>query len=251
MVIGAGHNGLVCAAYLAKAGLRTLLVEARSSVGGTASSELFGGGTVNICNCDHITFRTTPVIDELGLADHGLQYIDIDPAQRNMAWDGGPGWTIFHDVEQTIDSLAGTHPAEIDGYRRYLKAALPAVRMVLDNANDPPTLRSIGKKVIARRGHGATTLLRWSRRSAADVMRSFFTDEALRGPAMVTGPMVWGVSPELAGTGLGALTYAMRHVARVGRPVGGSGMVPESLRRAFEAAGGTLLLNTKVAHLTC
>ena len=68
---------------------------------------------------------------------------------------------------------------------------------------------------------------------------------------MVTGPMVWGVSPELAGTGLGALTYAMRHVARVGRPVGGSGMVPESLRRAFEAAGGTLLLDTKVAHLTC
>ena len=251
MVIGAGHNGLVCAAYLAKAGLRTLLVEARSSVGGTASSESFGGGTVNICNCDHITFRTTPVMDELGLADHGLQYIDIDPAQRNLAWDGGPAWTIFHDVEQTLDSLADTHPAEVDGYRRYLKAALPAARMVLDNANDPPSLMSIGKKVIARHGHGAATLLRWSRRSAADVMRSFFTDEALRGPGMVAGPMVWGVSPELAGTGLGALTYAMRHVARVGRPVGGSGMVPESLRRSFEAAGGTLRLNTKVAHLTC
>ena len=251
MVIGAGHNGLVCAAYLAKAGLRTLLVEARSSVGGTASSESFGGGTVNICNCDHITFRTTPVIEELGLADHGLRYIDIDPAQRNLAWDGGPAWTIFHDVEQTIDALAGTYPAEVEGYRRYLKAALPAARMVLDNANDPPSMMSIGRKVIARRGRGAATLLRWSRRSAADVMRSFFTDEALRGPAMVTGPMVWGVSPELAGTGLGALTYAMRHVARVGRPVGGSGMVPETLRRAFEAAGGTLLLNTKVAHLTC
>jgi beta-carotene ketolase (CrtO type) len=251
MVIGAGHNGLVCAAYLARAGLRTLLVEARTSVGGTASSESFGGGTVNICNCDHITFRTTPVIEELGLADHGLRYIDIDPAQHNMVWDGEPPWTIFHEVEQTIDSLAGTYPADVDGYRRYLKAALPAARMVLDNANDPPTLRSIGKKVIARHGHGATTLLRWSRRSAADVMRSFFTEEALRGPAMVTGPMVWGVSPELAGTGLGALSYALRHVARVGRPVGGSGMVPETLRRAFVAAGGTLLLNTKVAHLTC
>jgi beta-carotene ketolase (CrtO type) len=251
MVIGAGHNGLVCAAYLAKAGLRTLLVEARSSVGGTASSESFGGGTVNICNCDHITFRTTPVIEELGLTEHGLRYIDIDPAQRNIAWDGGPPWAIFHEVEPTIDSLAGTYPAEVEGYRRYLKAALPAARMLLDNANDPPTLQSISKKVIARHGHGAATLLRWSRRSAADVMRSFFTDEALRGPGMVTGPMVWGVSPELARTGLGALTYAMRHVARVGRPVGGSGMVPETLRRAFVAAGGTLLLNTKVALLTC
>ncbi|MGZ4680771.1 MAG: phytoene desaturase family protein, partial [Ilumatobacteraceae bacterium] len=104
---------------------------------------------------------------------------------------------------------------------------------------------------IARRGHGAATLLRWSRRSAADVMRQFFTTEALRGPAMVTGPMVWGVSPELSGTGLGALAYAMRHVGRVGRPEGGSGMVPETIRRAFEQAGGTLMLNTKVAHLTC
>ena len=235
MVIGAGHNGLVCAAYLAKAGMRTLLVEARSSVGGTASSELFAGGMVNICNCDHITFRTTPVIEELGLADYGLLYIDIDPAQRNLSWDGGPPWTIYHDVEQTIDSLARTYPAEVDGYRRYLKAALPAVRMVLDNANDPPSVATIARKVVARRGRGAATLLRWSRRSAADVMRSYFSEEALRGPAMVTGPMVWGVSPELTSTGLGALTYAIRHVGRVGRPVGGSGMVPESLRRAFEA----------------
>ena len=50
------------------------------SVGGTAASEPFAGATVNICNCDHLTFRTTPVIDELGLADHGLRYIDVDPA---------------------------------------------------------------------------------------------------------------------------------------------------------------------------
>ncbi len=251
MVVGAGHNGLVCAAYLAKAGLRTLLIEARSSVGGTASSEAFAGGTVNICNCDHITFRTTPVIDELGLAGFGLRYIDIDPAQRNMVWEGGPSWTIHHDVEQTIDSLARTYPTEVDGYRRYLRAALPAVQMVFDNANDPPSVKAIAKKVIARRGRGAATLLRWSRRSAADVMREFFASEALRGPAMVTGPMVWGVSPELSGTGLGALAYAMRHVGRVGRPEGGSGMVPETIRRAFEHAGGTLMLNTKVAHLTC
>ncbi len=251
MVIGAGHNGLVCAAYLAKAGLSTLLVEARSSVGGTASSESFAGGMVNICNCDHVTFRTTPVIEELGLVDHGLRYIDIDPAQRNMTWDGGPSWAIYHDVEQTLDSLARTYPAEVDGYRRYVKAAMPAVQMVFDNANDPPSITTIAKKVVARRGRGAATLLRWSRRSAAEVMRDYFTAEALRGPAMVAGPMVWGVSPEMPGTGLGALTYAMRHVGRVGRPVGGSGMVPETLRRAFEAAGGTLLLNTEVDHLTC
>ncbi len=121
MVIGAGHNGLVCAAYLAKAGLRTLLVEARSSVGGTASSESFAGGTVNICNCDHITFRTTPVIEELGLAGPRAAATSTS-TRRSATWRGtaGRSWTIYHDVEQTIDSLARHLPGR--GRR------LPAVR---------------------------------------------------------------------------------------------------------------------------
>jgi beta-carotene ketolase (CrtO type) len=251
VVVGAGHNGLICAAYLARAGMRTLLVEARASVGGTASSEPFGGGTVNICNCDHITFRTTPVMDELRLADHGLRYLDIDPAGINMAWDGGPAWPTYHDTDRTLDAIGRAYPREVDGYRRYLRAALPAVRLVLDAANDPPSIGGLSRTVLARGGRGVTTLLRWSRRSAADIMREFFTADALRGPAMVAGPMVWGISPETPGSGLGALTYAMRHAGTVGRPVGGSGMVPVSIERAFHAAGGSTRLGTKVTSITC
>lgn len=251
IVVGGGHNGLVCAAYLARGGLRTLLVEARHDVGGTAASESFGGGMVNICNCDHITFRTTPVMDELRLADHGLRYLDLEPATVNSAWSGGPAWSIHHDVEQTIASLAATYPDEVDGYRRYLKAALPAVRLVFDAANDPPSIRGVARKVVARRGHGAATLLRWSRRSAADVLRSFFHTDALLGPAVVMGPMVWGISPETPGSGLGALTYAIRHVGTLGRPVGGSGMVPTTLRAAFEHHGGEVRTSARVAAITC
>jgi phytoene dehydrogenase-like protein len=251
IVVGAGHNGLVCAAYLAKGGLRTLLIEARHSVGGTAASESFAGGTVNICNCDHITFRTTPVIEELGLAELGLRYLDMEPATVNMTWDDERAWSIHHDVERTIESLARTHPAEVAGYRRYLAAALPAARLIVDAANDPPSWRGLSGKVVGHRGRGMSTLLRWSRRSAADVMRSYFRSEALLAPAMVMGPMVWGVSPELHGTGLGALTYAMRHVGTVGRPIGGSGMVPSTLRAAFERFGGELRAGTKVAAITC
>ena len=77
IVVGAGHNGLVTAAYLARGGMRTLLLEARSAVGGTAASEPFAGATVNICNCDHLTFRTTPVIEELGRQELGLEYNDV------------------------------------------------------------------------------------------------------------------------------------------------------------------------------
>ncbi len=110
IVIGAGHNGLVCAAYLARGGLRTLLVEARDSVGGTAASEPFAGGTVNICNCDHITFRTTPVIDELGLADHGLRYVDMEPATINMTWGDERAWSQL-PRRRADDREPGAHPS--------------------------------------------------------------------------------------------------------------------------------------------
>ncbi|MFZ9628687.1 MAG: phytoene desaturase family protein [Ilumatobacteraceae bacterium] len=251
IVIGGGHNGLVCAAYLARAGLRTLLVEARSTVGGTASSEPFEGATVNICNCDHLTFRTTPIVDELDLVAHGLRYIDVEPSQFNMAWSGGPAWQSHHSVDATLDSLAQTHPTEVDGYRRYVRDAVPAVQLVMSAANEPPTAGALLRRGAAARGRGAATLLRWSRRSAAEVMREYFSTDALQGPGMVTGPMVWGISPEFAGTGLGALTYAFRHVGTVGRPVGGSGEVPRTLRATFEAAGGQLLTSTRVQAITC
>lgn len=102
-----------------------------------------------------------------------------------------------------------------------------------------------------RGGSGVATLLKMSRMSAADVMRGFFDDESIIGPAMVEGPVVWGLSPETPGTGLAALTFAMRHVATVGRPVGGSGALPEALKQSFLQAGGLLRTGTRVVGIVC
>jgi len=263
IVVGAGHNGLVCAAYLARAGIRTLLLEARDTVGGCASSEGFGGCTVNICNCDHLTFRTTPVMDELRLADHGLRYLEVEPGQLSIPWpevpatDTGegalqhrPAWPVFHDIERTIDGLRLLYPDQVDGYRRFAAQAVPALRLILDAATRPPTPGGL-LRTAAKHGTAGATLLRWSRHSAADVLRGFFSDDAIIGPALSTGPMVWGISPELPGTGLGALSLAMRHAARIGRPVGGSGMVPLALRSAFESAGGTVRTGARVGAVLC
>ncbi|MFN3254266.1 MAG: phytoene desaturase family protein [Ilumatobacter sp.] len=254
VVIGAGHNGLVTAAYLARGGMRTLLLEARDTVGGTAASEGFAGATVNICNCDHLTFRTTPVMTELDLASHGLVYQDLDASQHNASWSDGAGgrtWTAYHDLDVTLDELAAVHPGEVDNYRRYVTAASPAIRMIFEAAAEPPTLRSLTTLALRRRLAGAPTLLRWSRRSAADVLRSFFHTDAILGPGAVTGPMVWGISPEFDGTGLGALTHAMRHVATVGRPVGGSGAVPDALLSSFVAHGGEVRVSSPVTEIRC
>jgi beta-carotene ketolase (CrtO type) len=250
IVIGAGHNGLITAAYLARAGLSVLLVEARATVGGTAATEEFAGAKVNICNCDHVSFRAMPIAEELGLAAHGLRYLDID-AGHHISWADGVSWAQHHDVEATVESIARVQPEEVEGYLRFTKAAIPAIRMTLDAATRPPTRTSLTRHALLQRLHGAPTLLRWSRRSAADVLRSYFTRDALPGAATVGGPMVWGISPELPGTGLGALGLAMKHVVRVGRPVGGSGAMPEAVLASFLAAGGTLRTSGKVTAIDC
>ena len=251
IVIGAGHNGLITAAYLSRAGLRTLLLEARAEVGGTAGSETFAGATVNICNCDHLTFRTTPIADELGLADQGLTYLDVDPALHNMSWAGGPPWTLWHDVDATLESLGEHYPDEVDNYRRYVRTARPIVEFILRAAAEPPDIGQLTRLAVARRMRGIPNLLLWSRRSAASILRSFFRHDAISATAAMTGPMVWGLSPELPGTGLGAITHAIRHVVTTGRPVGGSGMVPTTIRRAFEQAGGVLHTSARVATIRC
>lgn len=251
VVVGAGHNGLVAAAYLARAGLAVLLVEARPTVGGTAATETFAGARVNICNCDHLAFRTTGIAEELELASHGLRYIDIDPPQVNGDWTTGRMWEMHHDLEATLDSLSKAHPAQVRNYRRYAETMVPLARLVVSAAAGRPGRRRLAARGL-RAGPGTlTSMLRMSRMSAADVMRVFFDDDAVPAAAMVEGPVVWGVSPETPGTGLGALGLALRHVQKVGRPVGGSGALTDALLSAFQQAGGLLRTSTAVVALQC
>ncbi len=251
LIVGGGHNGLVCAAYLAQSGMKVLVIEARDEVGGTAASESFAGVTVNICNCDHLTFRTAGISDDLGLDRHGLRYIDVDPAQLATSWSDRRVWPMFHDLDRQLDVIRRFFPGEVDGYRNYAKAAMPVVELILEAGSQPPTRASLIGKVVAKRGRGASTMLKWSRMSSAQVLRQFFSSELLIAPSLVMGPTVWGVSPHTPGTGLGALVYAMRHVATVGRPVGGSGMVPITLRRSIESNGGVVATSTMVSGILC
>ncbi len=246
VVIGAGHNGLICAAYLAKAGLDTLLVEARDSVGGCASTVDAVGARVNICNCDHLMVRATPIVDELDLATHGLGYLDVDPALLALTWDGDAPWFLFSDPDRTLAWLAKTYPSQVPAYRAYLADSKAAARLVVSLSAGRAGLRSILGTVVAAGGRGARRLLSWSRRSALDVLASYFDEEPLLLPALVTGPTVWGLDPDAEGTGLAALGYAVRHQLTVGRPVGGSGALTDAVRSALEGAGGVVRCSSRV-----
>jgi phytoene dehydrogenase-like protein len=249
IVVGAGHNGLVCAAYLARAGLRVALLEARDSVGGCASTVDAVGGRVNICHCDHTAIRTLPLVEELDLARFGLRYLDLDLTLVAESWSADAPMFHFHDAERTLDALRVSLPDQVEGYRRYLDDALPVARLVLEVAGSAPNPAAAAQALARRGGRGLTTLLRWSRASTAQVLRRYFTSETIMGAVVAGGPAVWGVSPHLPGTGLGALRFVLAHLVRPGRPVGGSGALTDALRAAFEAAGGTVATGRRVERL--
>jgi phytoene dehydrogenase-like protein len=251
IVAGGGHNGLVCAAYLARAGLDVEVVEARPSVGGCASTVDAVGARVNVCNCDHTLVRASGVLEELDLAVHGLRYLELEPAAHAVTVGAGPAWWSFADVERTLEAIALSHPGQVDPYRRYLEAMTPVARLMLELTSSPPSPGRVLHRLAGRGAASAGRLLRVGRARATDVLRSFFSDEALIAPCAASGPAVWGLDPARPGTGLGALGYALRHLAPPGRPVGGSGALPAALGAAVEAAGGRVRTGARVVALCC
>ncbi|MEO6572095.1 MAG: NAD(P)/FAD-dependent oxidoreductase, partial [Ilumatobacteraceae bacterium] len=249
IVVGAGHNGLICAAYLARAGIDTLLLESRTAVGGCASTVTDLDARFNICNCDHSMVRAMPIIDELDLTGHGLRYLEPEISAIHQFHDGSDPWVFFHDVERHLDALAVTHPSQVAGYRRYLADATPVAELALAMARTTPSTHRMLATIAGKRAIGARRLLDWSRRSMADVMAEYFDDWHMVMPAVSAGPTVWGAPHTAPGTGMAAAIYATRHLQRTGRPVGGSGALTDAARASFESAGGRVRCDSRVEHL--
>lgn len=249
IVVGGGHNGLICAAYLARAGHDTLLVEARDTVGGCASTVDALGARFNICNCDHTFIRAMPLLEDLELAHHGLVYLEAEASYLHLFHDMSSPWLFFADQDKTLAGLAVSHPHQVGAYQRYLNEAMPVAELVLDMTRSRTTLAAMARTAVGRRAKGVATLLRWSRMSALDVLRSYFDDWHMLLPAISTGPTVWGVPPETPGTGMAALGYATRHLIRTGRPQGGSGALTDAVAHSFTKAGGRTHTSAVVSRL--
>ena len=249
VVVGGGHNGLICAAYLAKAGIDTLLIEARDEVGGCASTVSDLGARFNICNCDHTMIRAMPIIDELELPSHGLRYLEPAGGSLSLFHDGSDPWMFFHETEAVLESLAASYPDQVVGYKRYLDDAIPVAKLVIEMAGTYPGVPGMMRRAMRTRSSAISRLINWSRRSVDDVFADYFDDWHVTMPAVSTGPTVWGVPPSVPGTGLAALSYATRHLVKTGRPVGGSGALTDATRAAFEAAGGSVLCSSRVERL--
>ena len=138
VIIGAGHNGLTCAAYLAAAGLRVKVVERRKVVGGAAVTEEFVPGFRNSVAAYTVSLLNPQIISDLKLADHGLKIVERRIQNFLPAPDGN---SLIAGEGRTKESLAKLSPRDaeaLDGFNRKLEEIADVLRAFVLRA--PPNL---------------------------------------------------------------------------------------------------------------
>src|SRR5262252_2605685 len=119
IIVGGGHNGLVCAAYLAKAGLKVLVLERRDMVGGACiTEELFPGYRFSACSY-YCYLLHTKVIEDLELRRHGFHVTPLDPLKCCLFPDGRALMT-WDSVEQTQDAIGRFSRRDAEAYPRWV-----------------------------------------------------------------------------------------------------------------------------------
>ncbi len=249
VIVGAGHNGLVAACYLAREGLDVEVVEPREVVGGAVSTvERFPGYQMDVGSSAHIMVRHTGIVEDLGLAEMGLEYQDLDP--WGFAPFGEESLTFHVDLDRTCQSIAAVcGERDAHAYHAFVTEWAERNERVFRAFQEPPSrslrhLWGIGR----RSGESGLELSRQFLSSGDALLDATFTDERLKTALAWMGAQS-GPPPHEPATADLVGWNALLHRRPPGHPKGGSGMLSVALARRFEALGGTLRLGDGAARL--
>ncbi|MBA4158119.1 MAG: NAD(P)/FAD-dependent oxidoreductase [Gemmatimonadetes bacterium] len=239
-VVGAGHNALIAAAYLVRAGKRVAVFERAARAGGAVQTrnDIFPGYRIDVGSSAHILIHLTPVLEELELARYGLRYIDCDPWSFYPLEDGRSLF-FWKDIDRTCESIAAISPRDADAYRRFCAEWRPISRAVLQTFLNPPKPGKVAW-TMARSGgfaRGGLPKLQQILGSYRALLNSTFEHPAVRAAiewiAAQSGP-----PPGELGSAPLAGWQVLYHESGVKRAVGGSGALSEALVRLIEDHGG-------------
>src|SRR5277367_4677380 len=161
VIIGAGHNGLTCAAYLAAAGLRVKVVERRKVVGGGAVTEEFHPGFRNSVAAYTVSLLNPRIISDLKLSDHGLRIVERRAQNFLPAPDGSYLLTGEGRTQSSVASLSAHDAGQVDAFARELESIADVLRTLVLRA-PPNIVEGFGAGAVreAFNALGAANLLR-------------------------------------------------------------------------------------------
>lgn len=253
VVVGSGHNALTSACYLTDAGMSVEVLERDSVAGGAVSTvERFPGHRVDRGSSAHIMIRHTGIIEELGLADFGLRYIDCDP------WAFAPGAVgtdergiVFHrDLDRTCDSIAAAcGTADARAYRTFVSVWGPRSERTMRAFGGPPT----GAKLLRSfwglgAPDGGSMLSREFLATGDSLLDEMFSSERLKAALAWFGAQS---GPPMSEPGTAPMVgfAALMHTLPPGRAVGGSGALTEAMIARLLRDGAELTLGDAVTSL--
>lgn len=252
IILGAGHNGLVAACYLARAGLRVCVVEKNDWVGGAAvSRELFPGFTYSNCSYVNSLFRPE-IMRDLELPKHGLQILPYEGGA--VFTEAGDTLGMFRDHDANRREMARFSPRDAEAYDRYSRDIARHCRFIrpllMRTPPDPASFRPrdigelawLGKQMFGLSEAQMCDMIRFWSMSIADYLDQYFENPVIKAYQAVGAIIGTALGPMSPGTAYVLLHHAMGdvdgNIGAWGYARGGMGAITKALHASLLAAGG-------------
>ena len=253
VVVGAGHNGLIAAGYLAAAGKRVLVLERNGYPGGgVATAELAERGFLDErASLLHVRILANPLItsDELELQSrYGLDYVHVG-TPHTVIFEDGSYLPIGHDRAATMAHIQQFSGRDVEAYDSFMALALQILKVVTPGFFVPPAAMHDRMMVLGASALGKE-ILRVSSMSVADVLGEWFTDERVRVALSRMAAELTLAHPDDLNTGLIAyLAPAMTERYGMAMPRGGGSTFTEACVRCIEDHGGDVRMSVDVTEI--